>query len=219
MAYKAKRGKPYIWVTWITKVAAGEDHCYLQPWFKAHYDYDKIEESEESKAKLAQWNKDHDALVLRYAEHMRKGNLEVTLEDQNAFKLEGPTWVLAGKPDMVIRDTLGRTVVDGKSGKKRESDHYQVRIYLVALPKTLYSGELAQSTDTLPLAGRVLYKEMLHDVKLTQEHRTRLNEVLKIVSSPKAPKAVPSRWECSRCNIADCTFRFKGPAEGTTDEL
>ena len=71
----------------------------------------------------------------------------------------------------------------------------------------------------MPLNGRVLYREMLHDVKVLPEHRAKLNEVLKIVSGPKAPPAVPSRWECERCNIADCTFRFKEAATGTTDPV
>lgn len=219
MSYKPKKGKPYIWVTWITKLAAGEDKCYLQPWFKAHYDYEKLEESAEDKAALAKWNVEHDALVKHYADHQKSQGNEVTLEDQNAFKLEGPNWIISGKPDIVIRHGLGRVVIDGKSGKKRESDHYQVRVYLIALPKTLYSGELAQATDVLPLTGRVLYKEMLHDVKLEPAHRARLNEVLNIVAGPKAPQAMPSKWECKKCNIADCRFRFKDAAHGTTDSL
>jgi len=215
VAYKPKRGKPYVWVTWITKFLAEEERCALRVWFRTRFDYDKLPESPERKARLAEWTVEHDKLVNHYAEHQRAQGNEVTLEDANAFKLEGRLVIISGKPDIVIRHTLGRVVVDGKTGKKRESDHWQVRIYLIALPLTLFADQDSQAP--LPLDGRVLYKEMLHDVKLDDSHKAKLRAVVEMIGSPKAPPATPSRFECDRCNIADCTKRFKDAAKGTTD--
>jgi len=36
------RRSPYIWVTWLTKLMAGEAQCEWASWFKAHHKYDKL---------------------------------------------------------------------------------------------------------------------------------------------------------------------------------
>ena len=35
-----QRQTPYIWVTWLTKLLAGEAQCDWASWFKAHNKYD-----------------------------------------------------------------------------------------------------------------------------------------------------------------------------------
>ena len=37
-----KRDGPYVWVSWITKLLAGEVNCEWAPWFKAHHTYQKV---------------------------------------------------------------------------------------------------------------------------------------------------------------------------------
>lgn len=37
------RNSPYVWVTWLTKILAGEQSCEWASWFKAHYqDFEKL---------------------------------------------------------------------------------------------------------------------------------------------------------------------------------
>ena len=33
----SQRAEPYVWVSWITKVLAGESSCVWSAWFRAHY--------------------------------------------------------------------------------------------------------------------------------------------------------------------------------------
>lgn len=222
MAFKKKSGKPYVWVTWITKLLAGEDKCWFKAWFKAHYEYDKLEEDAENKAKLAEWTRNHDAMVQRRADEVRKmggpeKHVTVRVEDENAFKLEGALAIVAGKPDLMVFSTGGITVEDAKSGKRRESDLWQIRLYLEALPRTVLAPPV-MDPERHTLNGRVMYKEVFSDfVSVEPEHREKIREALKIVAGPQPPKAEPGRFECSRCDIADCKWRFKGPAEGKTD--
>src|SRR2546426_12613973 len=54
------REGPYIWVTWLSKLLAGEAHCEWALWFKAHHKYDKrLDESFD----LASWAARHAELV------------------------------------------------------------------------------------------------------------------------------------------------------------
>ena len=36
-----ERSCPYIGVTWLTKLMAGESQCEWASWFRAHYNWDK----------------------------------------------------------------------------------------------------------------------------------------------------------------------------------
>lgn len=196
-----RHGKPYIWVTWLAKLLGGQQ-CVWSAWFKAHYKYDKYEEQA---ADLVKWNRDHTALMAAKRRALEADGWTVTVEDQNAFKLEGAVAVVAGKMDLVAVKDDRVLVVDGKTGRQRESDIWQVLLYLFALPKC---------RPDLPaqLEGEVHYRK--EDVSLTPEELTeeRLEEIvglIKTVGGDEAPPKRPSRAECQRCNIGrkDCPER------------
>ena len=196
-----RKGKPYIWTTWLAKLLGGQQ-CVWSAWFKAHYKYDKYEEQA---ADLVKWNKDHTRLMLARQRALEEDRWVVTVEDKNAFKLEGAAAIVAGKPDIVAvkRDLV--LVVDGKTGRERESDIWQVLLYLFAVPK---------SRRDLPanLEGEVHYKNTdvaLTPAELTPARMEAIVALIKTIGDPTPPVKAPSRDECKRCNIGskDCPQR------------
>jgi CRISPR/Cas system-associated exonuclease Cas4 (RecB family) len=180
----------------------GGNECVYSAWFKAHYKYTKFEEQA---ADLAKWNRDHTKLMDARRQQLERDGWTVTVEDANAFKLEGSSAVVAGKADLVAVKDDRVLVVDGKTGRERESDIWQVLIYLWALPK---------SRPDLPvtLEGEVHYKTgdlTLTPAELTDERLGKIVALVKTIGGDAPPVKRPSRDECKRCNIgpADCPQR------------
>ena len=141
------RPNPYIYVTWLTKLIAGENQCEWSSWFKAHYRYEKLS----SDFNTAKWTADHNQLL-----HRRKGELEkmghtVYIEDQNKFTLKGKTGIdLGGKADIVGVNGIEAVVEDAKTGSPKNSDHIQVLIYMMVLPlATTLQGHEVRRTHRL----------------------------------------------------------------------
>jgi hypothetical protein len=55
-----RRGDPYIWVTWLTKLLSEESQCEWSAWFRAHHkDYDRLP----TDLDVAAWTLEHGQLV------------------------------------------------------------------------------------------------------------------------------------------------------------
>lgn len=202
------REGPYVWVTWITKLMAGEIHCEWAAWFRAHHKYTKLP----SDFDLAQWTAQHTEMVRRRAETLRSEGSEVRLESQNAFRLTGRDGtVLAGKPDLVALRDGGATVIDCKTGSPKTSDHIQVLIYMIVLPHThpdcrgrTLQGELQYTDASVAVAPD----------GLTPEFRALFRETMHRVGARAPLPRAPSYAECRFCDIgsADCPERIETPA-------
>lgn len=202
-----RRRHPYIWPTWISKLLAGEERCWWKSWYKALHFYEKkVDPDRESF--LAGWTKTHDAMVEKRAARMKSDGWLVRVEDEGEFTLEGKSATLAGKPDIVgIRDGQA-LVIDAKAGKKRKSDHWQVLIYLFALPLAWLKGHSS-------LHGEVQYQDEAVAVRRLGDAEVQaITEAIRRVSDPtEEPPTVPSARECERCDVAACPDRFeKRPA-------
>jgi len=197
-----RTGLPYIYVTWLAKLLGGQQ-CLWSAWFKSHFKYDKYEEQAMD---LVKWNRDHTALMARRRKALEAEGWTVFVEDQNAFRLEGKTAVIAGKPDIVAVKDDQVLVVDGKTGRQRESDIWQVLFYLYALPKS--------RPDLVGvLCGEVEYKSGECLTVTPEELADRMSaivDLIRIVSADTPPKRTPSRPECKVCNIGprDCPARI-----------
>jgi len=199
-----KRNKPYLWVTWLTKLIAGEDSCWYKGWYKAQHKYEKTLDDPDRAAFFKEWTAKHDKLVNRRAEVLRKQGYVIRLEDDGAFKLIGQTGDLAGKPDIVAISTDHAIVIDGKSGRRRKSDHIQVLLYLFALPLSWMKG------TNLKLRGEVEYMDGTEPVgELNTEARNAIVNAINRLTAEEPPKATPSTKECQWCDIANCEFRAK----------
>lgn len=196
-----RRGLPYIYTTWLAK-ALGGARCLWRFWFAAHFKYDKYEEMASD---LVKWNRDHTKLMAARRRQLEADGWKCTVEEDNAFKLEGQIAVVAGKPDLVAIKGDRVLVVDGKTGRERDADIYQVLLYLFAVPK---------SRPDLPklLEGEVFYKGG-QAVSLTSaelaEHMDSIVAMVKTLASDDAPPKHPSRDECRFCNVGpkDCPQR------------
>lgn len=198
------RTKPYVWVTWLTPILAGEAQCQFATWFKAHHQYTKrVDDTFD----LAKWSADHTALLERRARELEDDGWQVLLENSNAFRLHGKSATLAGKPDIVARRDGDTLVVDAKTGQPKNRDWWQVLIYLAVLPKCF-----AVQTDRL--RGEVCYPSHRTPVvgaELTQDRADRIWALIRKVGDGQRLACVPSANECHFCDItaADCPQRVE----------
>lgn len=202
-------GPAYIYTTWLAKLLGGLQ-CQYSAWARAHFKHRKYEESA---ADLVKWNRDHTKLMQARQRELEAEGWTCYVEDANAFKLAGAAAVVAGKPDLVAVKGDQVLLVDGKTGRERESDIWQVLIYLWALPKA--RPDLAGKT----IEGEVYYRSgavTLTPAELDDECREQLIDLIKVIGGDEAPPKRPSRTECRMCTIGpqDCPERVG--AEQTT---
>jgi hypothetical protein len=205
-----QRTEPYIWVTWLTKLLAGESGCEWSAWYRAHHtNYDKLP----SDFDLARWTIDHNELVNERRERLLDEGYAVYVEDENAFKRIGKTGiVVSGKPDILaIRDGAG-FVEDCKTGRPRTSDQLQVLVYMLLLP---VGNPLCASVK---LSGRVVYRTSSVEIPasgLDETFRTRFVDLVHKVGGDSPLPKLPAWSECRWCDIgpADCLYRVNEPPE------
>jgi hypothetical protein len=106
-------------------------------------------------------------------------------------------------------------IVDGKTGRRRDADFFQVLVYLYA---RLHQ---APHEDGIKLAGEVFYKQGRSvDVRVAdvERHTTAVIQMVQAIASPNEPTPNPSRFECDRCNIRreDCPQRFQKDRDSET---
>jgi len=200
------RRKPYIWVSWVTGLMASTDKCMWRAWYKSHFKYAKLNDTAERAAFLKEWTEKHDAMTAARVAATRAADSKLTIrvEDENSFTLDGKGGTLSGKPDIVILDAARSQalVIDEKSGKPRDSDIWQVLIYMFALPFIWASG--------WEIRGKVEYRGSIVDVTPDRlvACKPRIVEVIKIVSSEAEPSTAPSSNECRFCDILHCADRY-----------
>lgn len=201
---EARWGKPYIWPTWLTGLIAGEKNCWWAAWFRAHYKYQKLDDP--SGTDLSRWRADHATMVTTIATELRRDGYRVSVEDQNDLRITGDKAILGGKPDViaVFGDGDHARIVDAKTGRQRDSDFWQVLIYMMLT--TLQGGRL----HGLQVTGTVRYKDgFLVPATMADLERSKKDilRVIHSVASPEAPPYTPSVRECKYCDIACCPAR------------
>ncbi len=195
----ARVGRPYLWVTWMTKLISGEACCDWSLWFRARHSFDKLE----SGFDLKQWTAEHDALLAWRAGRLRETAVWPNLE--RSMTVEGATATIAGKSDIYYLAEGVACFEDCKTGKRRDSDHVQVLLYVW----------LHGIRQRVPSRGTVVYKDGLEEVdmsRLDQIQRDALRLVCIAASSTPAERR-PSASECRSCNIAEfyCHERQHSP--------
>jgi hypothetical protein len=214
VAERRGESKPYIWVTWLRDILAGQASCYFAPWYKARFKFDKAPRRDEGS--LSRWQGDHGRMVERHVAELRKAGHAVRVEDQNSFKLEGDTAIVAGKPD--IFDETTATVVDEKSGKRKAGDWWQVAIYLVALPLA-WQKEL----QGRQVRGVIQYQDgsvPIEPEAITPAVKDRILTLVRRIGNDMRPDPEPSYRECQFCDLtaADCPVKITaGPPTTRVD--
>ena len=210
---------PYIWVTWLTKLLVGENSCEWAAWFRAQHEggsWDKIPSTFDH----ATWQVEHTARINECRQQWEEQEHTVFAESQNSFVLRGRSASLGGKPDLIARKGSSGTVIDIKTGQPSPSHSVQVMLYMYAIPKAL--GQYRRIT----FSGRVAYPD--HEVEIPasaidDNFVDNLTQLILRLACVTPARKVPSRTECSFCNItsADCPERAAGEriGEGVTEDF
>ena len=206
MAERRPHG-PYIWVTWLTRLLAGENSCEWAAWFKAQntgWSWQKAPGTFEQ----AGWLIDHTAQVNACRERLEHQGFTVWTENQNSFVLKGKSASVGGKPDLIARNGSEALIVDVKTGNPSASHIVQVLVYMYAVPKTLkqYRG--------VAFNGRVSYRDHEIDIPAAAVDERFIGQVTELVRRLAAgtpARRVPSLRECGYCDItsADCPERME----------
>jgi len=206
-----KRSEPFIWVSWLTKVMAGEKQCEWASWFRSHYIWEKLP----SGLDVAKWTAEHAQLLRARRAALETEGFTVYAEDQNAFTLTGKTGIkVSGKPDIVAIRGQEAYVEDCKTGSPRHSDHFQVLVYMLSLP------HVAGPWKGLKLNGRIIYGDTVVDVPASKID-TNLKELFRrtvlTIGGPEPARKTPSWGECRYCDIsgADCPERMDAKPKAT----
>jgi hypothetical protein len=200
------RENPYVHISWLARLLAGDSHCLWAGWFRAHYrEYDRALPLFDRVA----WQLDHTALLRSTVAELEAEGYQVLIERQNDLRVKGSGGITVhGTPDLLgLRDGAG-LVVDTKVGKPRQWHQVQVMLYMWAIPFGL------PSLRQVPFDGRLVYRDCALAVaaaEITDTFRRQISDLVHIVGGPEPPRAVPSEWECRYCNIAatECAQRLE----------
>src|SRR3990172_7506574 len=176
----------FIWVTWLPRLLAGDAHCVWAAWFRAHYRYDK----RQSEFDFSLWRAQHAELVRRRAGELRGSGYEVYIEEQNRFRLKGKVTTLGGAPDIVAVRGAEALVVDCKAGESRDSDRFQVLLYMYVLPF------VHPACRHRTVAGEVHYKDgrilTIEPAVLGDQMKDLFRHMIEQVGGDTPPSRVPS---------------------------
>ena len=206
-----RRDSPYIWVTWIAKLLAGENSCEWAAWFKAHHQgYEKATDTD-----FNNWRLEHTAIIHRVRDDIRDDGA-LTIENQNRFTMKGKVATLGGCPDLVLVNGTKGTVYDVKSGQRRPAHDAQVLVYMWALPRAF------KKFADVQFDGKLIYPNDEVDVPksaLDQRFQDSLVEMIGRISSPTPAIRVPSSTECGFCEITetDCGEKVEGILAGVAE--
>lgn len=229
---KELRPAVFVWPSWISTLVAGEKNCDWAMWFKAHYKYDK----NPSDFNLAKWTIQHTQLIRSRRDALERLGYKVYIEDQNSFKvileMRLPTYqdesetirvTISGKPDIIaigkeedarMTDVMHdcRMVEDCKTGSCKTSDHVQVMIYMLLVPKGI------SKFKGIRFDGTIVYKLGVKNAEIPataayddESLKKAIWDCIKLVVGPEDKcRKIPSRNECGRCDITktDCPERI-----------
>jgi hypothetical protein len=207
------RSNSFIWVSWLSKLMAGEKQCEWASWFRSHYIWQKLP----SGLDLAKWTADHAQLLRSRKAALEAEGFTVYAEDQNSFTLVGETGIeVSGKPDLVAIRGSEAYVEDCKTGTPRHSDHFQVLVYMLALP------HVEGPWKGRRIEGRLVYGGTIVDVpssKIDADLKELFRKTVLMVGGPEPARKAPSWGECRYCDIskADCPQRIEIQTEAVKD--
>lgn len=147
-----QRDGVYVWVTWLSRLMAGDVQCHWASWFRSHYTaYTKAP----SDFQLATWTVEHNKCLDVLCKECSTKSLTYFKENQNNFTVRRGSMTIGGKPDLIVLENdKSYTVYDVKTGQSRASDVIQVMLYMTFLPYST-SGRYRDKT----INGCVVYKE------------------------------------------------------------
>ena len=123
------------------------------------------------------------------------------LEGENWFEIAGRSFSVkvSGKLDILVIANHQGFVEDCKTGRKKNSDFYQVLIYLLLVPISI------QRCRGLDLKGRLVYLDDVMEIQADQvdeAFKEQFRGAIATLSNPTPARKVPSYQECRYCDIS-----------------
>ncbi len=200
MATTPRRGKPFVWITWVTGLMAGSDQCAYPGWMHSHY---KDVPEHANNFDLDRWKADHDERVKARATEFEATGHKVRLESENWIRVGGDTATLIGKPDIIASEGGQYTIADSKK-KQHTKDLWQIWTYLYMLPK-------AWKAPGLRITGELFYENGQRVVVMPQEFDAARKKtafgIIRLMGEAVPPQKTPSIPECAKCTLIDCDER------------
>lgn len=199
-----RRGRPYLWPTWLAGLLGGDKHCDWAVWFKAHHTYPKRPDANENR--LAAWRVNHAAMVRDRVGQLRASGWDVTVESQNKFRYHGEAATMGGCPDIIaVRDDEA-LLPDCKSGRESAADFWQAAIYALVAP---LAKELRERFMGRQVSGVIAYRDRDRLISASDllAGRSAIIEAVLRAASHEEPMRTPSATECRYCDIACCPDR------------
>jgi CRISPR/Cas system-associated exonuclease Cas4 (RecB family) len=191
------RSTPYIYVTWLSKLLAGEKFCEWAAWFQTHNKITK----RPSDFDQSSYQIDHTSLLRSTMADLEENEYTISIEAQNYFELVGQTAKLAGRPDIIARRGQEALIIDGKTGEPRVSHAVQVMIYMWAIPKALPQYRNVKFT------GMLIYNDNhtknIPNERVDSRFVKSVAGMIKTLASDQPTRKVPSGSECGFCSITD----------------
>ena len=174
-----------------------EIQCPWSVWFRTHYKYDRLSRDFDS----AKWNASHRALLDDRLSQLQAEAWAVSVEGENWFEIVGRHYAvkIAGKPDVLAIRDQQVWVEDCKTGRKKNSDLYQVLLYMLLLPLS------HPQCRGLKLQGRLVYPDGAIDIsseQVNEDFKSQFRGAIAILSSATPARKVPSFQECRFCDIS-----------------
>ncbi|TAM80968.1 MAG: hypothetical protein EPN47_13875 [Acidobacteria bacterium] len=206
-AMAEKRDEVFIWITWLSKVMAGEHACEWASWFKAHHEnYAKVP----SDFDIAKWKIEHTRRLRELRLQRQKLGERVFVEGENQIRCASPQgMIVAGKPDLISVRNGAPKIYDVKTGQPRSSNEVQVMLYMHLLPQAIPAYRGMRPT------GCVVYNDSRVEIPaeaVDESFAENFEYFLDVIGSEAAAIKVPSRNECKFCDIAksECPERIEG---------
>ena len=203
------RRERYLWLTWLSKLMAGETTCAWSPWFRVRIaGYKRVP----SDFDADRWSAAHNLHLSRLIAERESLGERIRSKSQNLFKLPiAPGMTLAGSPDLVATAPDGKiTVYTVRIGEQRPRDVDQVMLAMLYLPKTRrYLGQ--------PIHGCVVSSDgrrtPLPASFLSQYFEDQAQQLIDLLNSDSSPARAPSPHECRFCDLTleDCPDREDRP--------
>jgi hypothetical protein len=201
------RKSTYIWTSWLARLMAGQQACEFCPWFKAHYQYEKLSAGDFD---AAAWTMEHARLLRKLRLERLQARETVYMGNSNSFRYEPRAGViLAGRPDLVGDDYVRSPVIYlVKTGRAKISDWLEATILMHVVPLaveryrgTQMRGCIAYPDDRVPIAESAVDSEFVDNFEY----------FLGILAGDNAPPKSPSEGDCRFCNISalDCPERWQ----------
>lgn len=216
------RDKPFVWVTWLPPLLAGDTHCE----FMLHQLSNFIAPSNND-GPSASWMDDHNRLVNRISDQYQQMGRTVRVEDENRVEIISRSGVkVVGKPDILDEEVLsgpGKArgiIIDAKTGRPRSRDRLQVMLYMMMTKAARSISGIQEMPE-----GQLYYNDgattEIPFTEVTDTFKADVTRLLAIVATAEPPDPRPSTY-CRFCKFAEiCPSTNQGDFEviDTTDDF